>query len=57
MTAEKKVRPKKKRVVEHEREITADPPLLTPEEEEFNRFLEEDEGELTPLADSGSDRV
>jgi hypothetical protein len=47
----------KTRVVLHDIEISAEPSLLTPEEEAFNRFLEESDEELEPLADSGSDRV
>lgn len=37
---------REKRVVVHERVVTAEPALLSPEEEEFNRFLEEEAKEI-----------
>jgi hypothetical protein len=40
--------PAKKRVVTHERVVTAQPALLSPEEEDFNRFLEDLEAEAAP---------
>lgn len=50
----KSLPPKKKgetREVRHEKVITADPELLSPEEEAFNRFLEEEAASLGEAAE------
>lgn len=50
----KSLPPKKKgetRVVRHEKVITAEPELLSPEEEAFNRFLEEEAASMEKAAE------